>query len=220
MPPAPQGIMAADTSPAPTGKETMSYLGSSVKPAMITVCMGLAACGSSGSPPGDGPVEFLQRDCSGCHSAQATAAAPAHPSVNGFVGAFHTTGAKATCLQCHTETEKLTQLHADPKGTPPTSGLRETKVTEANCFACHGSYAALTTLTAGSTVLTDNGQGVNEAGHPKTVNPHAAPALTPAHVTAGMSCQSCHSSHKALVAQAYCATCHHMGVYECRTCHQ
>ena len=86
---------------------------------------------------------------------------------------------------------------------------------EATCLTdvCHGSYEALAEKTASSTILTDN-DGT-------TVNPHDMP-VNEDHET--IDCGSCHDMHAsddiAKTAQKACQSCHHMGTYECYTCHE
>ena len=92
--------------------------------------------------------------------------------------------------------------------------LKTTDVAESTCQAeaCHGSYETLAEQTSSSTLLTDSNGTV--------VNPHDLPENAD-HET--VTCGSCHDMHAsddiAETAQKACISCHHMGIYECNTCH-
>ena len=114
------------------------------------------------------------------------------------------------CTVCHSDTDALTELHVNAKGTArQKSGRLKNAVQNETCLACHGSYEELAKATADSTVLTDE-QG-------RTVNPHDIPQV-PGHDDP-VACTSCHAVHKEYEPMRYCTGCHHEGGFECNTCH-
>lgn len=187
--------------------------------------------GSSDAGPPDASTAFSWNNgCAGCHTNEANTTVATNPSLEGRLSLFHTANSSFTstwgtqqghlCEPCHVQAEPtLTTIHASPTGAVPTK-LVKTEVPDTTCLTCHVSYAALAALTVNSTVLTDTGTSLTENGVKKVVNPHLAPTLTQAHIDVKMGCKSCHGSHKTTSAIDYCVSCHHEGVWECKTCHK
>lgn len=147
-------------------------------------------------------------DCSVCHEAESASMSDAAcPAAN---------HAAQTCTDCHSDLDGLTSAHDGVAyGDKVAKRLKSTEVDESTCLAqaCHGSYESLAEKTAASAILTDS-NGTTE-------NPHALPENED-HET--IDCGSCHDMHAsddiADTAQKACQGCHHMGVYECNTCHE
>ena len=123
--------------------------------------------------------------------------------------------AALTCTTCHSDVDGLASAHDGVAyGDKGAKRLKTTDVAESTCQAeaCHGSYETLAEQTSSSTLLTDSNGTV--------VNPHDLPENAD-HET--VTCGSCHDMHAsddiAETAQKACISCHHMGIYECNTCH-
>lgn len=147
-------------------------------------------------------------DCAICHETQ-------NSSMSNTACAASNHAAQ-TCIDCHSDVDGLTKAHDGVAyGDKAAKRLKTTEVDETTCLtdACHQSYEALAEKTASSTVLTDSEGTV--------VNPHAMPENED-HET--IDCGSCHSLHSEDpiedTAQKACQSCHHMGIYECYTCHE
>lgn len=193
--------------------------------AFVTVCLagllGLAACApqqSNGNAAGnDADADAVQAsftwsydsDCSMCHGKESSSLDDAAC----LAGTHAAEG--TTCKSCHSDESGLSEVHKD--ATPESAKkratrLRDTKIDESACSSCHGSYEELAAKTANLTVLTDSEGTI--------VNPHAMPENTD---HAETDCSSCHVMHSdeptTESAPAYCASCHHAGVYQCHTCH-
>lgn len=147
-------------------------------------------------------------DCATCHETEGGSMTDGNcPAAN---------HAAQSCIDCHTDIDGLTSVHDGVAyGDKTAKRLKKTVVDEATCLTdvCHGSYEALAEKTASSTILTDNGG--------TTVNPHDMP-VNEDHET--IDCGSCHDMHAsddiAKTAQKACQSCHHMGTYECYSCHE
>ena len=146
-------------------------------------------------------------DCSVCHETEgASMNDPACPASN---------HAAQTCTACHSDIDGLTAAHDGVAyGDKVAKRLKTTEVAESTCLteSCHGSYDELAETTSSSTILTDSNGTV--------VNPHAL-SESADHDT--VDCGSCHDMHSSddinATAPKACQGCHHMGVYECNTCH-
>lgn len=146
-------------------------------------------------------------DCAVCHTAEGDSL-----SDSACAASNH---ASLGCITCHNDVDGLESAHDGVAyGDKTAKRLKTTEVDEATCQteACHGSYEALAEKTASSTMLTDSNGTV--------VNPHDMPENAD-HET--VTCGSCHDMHAsddiAETAQKACISCHHMGIYECNTCH-
>jgi hypothetical protein len=170
---------------------------------------------SSGSAETDDSLATLLGDftfatdaeCAVCHDTEgASLADSACPASN------HATFA---CTDCHSDIDGLVGAHEEVAyGDKVATRLKTTAVGNLSCLtaACHESSESLAEKTVSVTTLTDSRGTV--------VNPHAMPA-SEEHAT--ILCGDCHRMHSsddiADTAQQACLTCHHMGVYECYTCH-
>ena len=161
---------------------------------------------SDAAAPAGAPAAgtWAASDCGACHAeGQVDAAAPSLASNHLALG--------VSCVTCHTDEEKLEELHADadPSKKMPRR-LKKTDVTPETCTAsgCHSDTAALAEATADVTVLTDK-DGL-------TVNPHAVP---PTESHEAVTCGNCHGGHSEADPQKVCKRCHHENVYQCGTCH-
>lgn len=157
------------------------------------------------------PVNWtMESDCAICHTAEAESASDASCPQD---VAHEAEG--ITCNQCHTQEDVLSTAHADVKyGDKTATKATVATVDPATCISCHGDLAEVATLTADSTVLTDD-KGT-------TVNPHERPAGQK-HEENPATCTDCHNNHSKDLpkdAMKYCAQCHHRGVFECGTCHE
>lgn len=168
-----------------------------------------AAASDGKTPVLQGDFTFsTDADCSVCHETEGTSMSDAaYPAAN---------HAALACIDCHGDVDGLSSVHEGVAyGDKVAKRLKSTEVDESTCLtqACHGSYESLAEKTASSTVLTDS-NGTTE-------NPHALPENED-HET--IDCGSCHDMHAsdgiADTAQKACQGCHHMGVYECNTCHE
>lgn len=158
---------------------------------------------------GIGDFEFSKdADCAVCHT-------PEGDSLNdsACTASSHT---MLTCITCHSDTDALSSTHDGVTyGDKTAKRLKTTKVDETTCQSdsCHGSYDTLAAKTSSSTLLTDSNGTI--------VNPHDMPENAD-HET--VTCSSCHDMHAsddiAETAQKACVSCHHMGIYECNTCHE
>ena len=148
---------------------------------------------------------WASSDCGACHAEGQADSADA-PSL-----ASSHMGRGVSCIACHTDEERLGEIHAEADPTDKTPNrLRKTDIDSAACTVsgCHDDAAALVEATEGVTVLTDQ-DGL-------TVNPHAVP---PSESHASVTCGSCHIGHTEPDYQKACTRCHHENVYECGTCH-
>ncbi|MBQ3106761.1 MAG: cytochrome c3 family protein, partial [Eggerthellaceae bacterium] len=141
----------------------------------------------------------LDMACDGCHKD--------HSSVHA--------AQSVECASCHTDEAGLATVHADATvdGPKPTK-LKSTTVEVATCQSagCHDQAEAdFFALTAHIDTLVDV-QGTK-------ANPHEVMTLTAGHKD--IVCADCHSEHGPELDEAMvCVSCHHMGTYECNTCHE
>lgn len=141
----------------------------------------------------------LEMACDGCHSDRT--------SVHEAQG--------VACASCHTDEAALAEVHADATvdGPMPTR-LKSTTVDPTTCqgAGCHDDAEAdFSALTAHIDTLVDV-QGTK-------ANPHDVMTLTAGH--SDIVCSDCHSEHSGELDEAMvCVSCHHMGTYECNTCHE
>ena len=122
--------------------------------------------------------------------------------------------AALTCTTCHSDVDGLASAHDGVAyGDKGAKRLKTTDVAESTCQAeaCHGSYETLAEQTSSSTLLTDSNGTV--------VNPHDLPENADHETVTCGSCHDMHASDDAETAQKACISCHHMGIYECNTCH-
>lgn len=149
-----------------------------------------------------------ESDCGMCHQTES-----ASFEDSSLQASFHD---QSDCLGCHDDASALSQVHEGASSDQKMpKKLKETSVTSEACQAsgCHALSAdELADKTKDSTALTDS--------NGKVVNPHLASEMTPSHVAEGWSCSDCHGMHKEQNAERLCASCHHSGVYECKTCHE
>jgi hypothetical protein len=144
-------------------------------------------------------------DCAVCHTSQQESMSDS--------ATFASLHASETCLDCHTDVQKLEKLHSDVTTASLTpSLLKRTQVSREACLPCH-SQEELVVKTADNVTLTDQ-QGT-------TVNPHDL-AANDKHAT--LNCGNCHKIHDPSTeleenARSTCRLCHHADVYECYTCH-
>ena len=192
-----QAAQAADAPAAQKGQAQDAAKGE--KPQAGKNVQGAQASGEGSSPqkekdaPADPAKDAAATD--GLSVAQAGMIASIHPD---------------QCTVCHSDTDALTELHVNAKGTARQKSARlKNAVQNETCLACHGSYEELAKATADSTVLTDE-QG-------RTGNPHDIPQV-PGHDDP-VACTSCHAVHKEYEPMRYCTGCHHEGGFECNTCH-
>lgn len=148
-----------------------------------------------------------EADCAVCHTVEGDSF-----SDSACAASNH---AALTCTTCHSDVDGLASAHDGVAyGDKGAKRLKTTDVAESTCQAeaCHGSYETLAEQTSSSTLLTDSNGTV--------VNPHDLPENAD-HET--VTCGSCHDMHAsddiAETAQKACISCHHMGIYECNTCH-
>lgn len=146
-----------------------------------------------------------EADCASCHADEVASF--------GDEAAYAFDHATMTCIDCHTDTEALAQVHEGATSTgAKLAMLSTTAVPDELCLACHDQQT-IADATADNTMLTDlNGT---------VVNPHELPEVADHD---GITCVSCHSIHGETTdmertVDRVCASCHHAEVYECYTCH-
>ena len=187
---------------------------------LVSVCLaGCAPQASTESSESSGEAEAAttiatgdfafsaEADCAVCHTVEGDSF-----SDSACAASNH---AALTCTTCHSDVDGLASAHDGVAyGDKGAKRLKTTDVAESTCQAeaCHGSYETLAEQTSSSTLLTDSNGTV--------VNPHDLPENAD-HET--VTCGSCHDMHAsddiAETAQKACISCHHMGIYECNTCH-
>ncbi len=125
-------------------------------------------------------------DCAICHVMQPYVASMQDSSLMGYVHAQK----GFVCLVCH-EQGVLGEVHRDVSSNA--TSIKERKFSKEFCLRCHGSYAALTTLTKDSTAFTDIAD--------VAVNPHDSHE-------GEVDCYYCHKMHKKIKPINYCYDCH------------
>ena len=184
------------------------------------LCFAIAGCApepttqenAAGEDKQEEAVSFwsIDMECGTCHSdKQATTEDTACTAY------VHATEAGATCITCHNDEAALTEVHVDATASDPMpTKLKATTVEVATCQSagCHDMAAdEFSALTAHVDTLVDV-QGTK-------ANPHDVMTLTAGHQD--IVCSDCHSEHGAKLDEAMvCVSCHHMGTYECNTCHE
>jgi hypothetical protein len=151
----------------------------------------------------------MESNCATCHVAEDTSAMGQTSLL-----AVHEVDVEARglgCTDCHSDEATLVDAHQDMGSGAPTK-LVATQVDEQACLVCH-DRKEIVVATVDLAVLRDS------VG--TTVNPHGLPA-NPDHDV--ITCASCHKMHSEeatvlAVSPQTCIECHHMGVYECGTCH-
>jgi hypothetical protein len=152
------------------------------------------------------PLWSQNSDCTSCHVAEVQSGVSGSASIY----ALHT---EEACITCHTDDGGvLADAHEEYATAEQPTKLEGTEVADATCVTCH-DIEEIKIATAGSTVLTD----VNGT----VVNPHDVPQ-TQEHGE-NIECATCHKMHTpdpiADVARQACVSCHHQGVYDCKSCH-
>lgn len=187
---------AADAAPA-RGQGKQEDVATGEKPQTDT--------GKASASNKDASSQKDQKDVSGEPSKDA-AAEESGVAQTGMIASVH----PDQCTVCHGDTDALTEVHVNAKGTTRQRSARlKNAVNNEACLACHGSYEELAEATADSIALTD------ERG--RSVNPHDIPQV-PGHDDP-VACTSCHAVHKEYEPIRYCTGCHHEGGFECNTCH-
>lgn len=152
----------------------------------------------------------IDMECGTCHADKKATTEDAS-----LTACTHVTEAQTTCITCHDDEAALSEVHvgATASGPMPTK-LKKTTVEVETCQSagCHDLPAAdFQALTAHVDTLVDV-EGTK-------ANPHEVMTLTPGHVD--ITCLDCHSEHGEDYDEAMtCVSCHHMGKYECNTCHE
>ena len=145
--------------------------------------------------------------CVVCHAVQSNL-------TNGTEAAFHMSDQGNKCIDCHSNTSILTQVHQGKNSSskPPTR-ITKAFITEDVCLSCHDSKEDLAKKTANSTKLKDDYYTV--------VNPHDLPVNDDHKI---IVCVSCHVMHETkpieTSSRTYCFGCHHEKVFACYTCHE
>ena len=175
------------------------------------LCFAIAGCAPKAATPSDDASDSAESDepsftitwsptmdCATCHVD--------HTSVH--------EAQAVECVSCHVDETGLSAAHenATVDGPMPTK-LKKTTVEVSTCQSagCHDDAEAdFFALTAHVETLVDV-QGTK-------ANPHEVMTLTAGH--ADIVCADCHSEHGPELDEAMvCVSCHHMGTYECNTCH-
>ena len=187
---------------------------------LVSVCLaGCAPQASTESSESSGEAEAAttiatgdfafsaEADCAVCHTVEGDSF-----SDSACAASNH---AALTCTTCHSDVDGLASAHdGGAYGDKGAKRLKTTDVAEVTSQAedGHGIYEKQVEQTSSSTLLTDSNGTV--------VNPHDLPENAD-HET--VTCGSCHDMHAsddiAETAQKACISCHHMGIYECNTCH-
>lgn len=185
------------------------------------VCFAIVGCAPKAEPQEQGEPEkqeeqavesfwTIDMECGTCHSDK-----KASTEDSACIAYAHATEAQATCITCHNDEAALSEVHVGATATGPMpTKLKSTTVEVATCQSagCHDQSAAdFSALTAHINTLVD----VNGT----KANPHDVMTLTGGHKD--IVCSDCHSEHGAKLDEAMvCVSCHHMGTYECNTCHE
>ncbi len=152
----------------------------------------------------------IDMECGTCHADKKATTEDAS-----LTACTHATQAQATCITCHDDEAALSEVHvgATASGPMPVK-LKATTVEKETCQSagCHDQSAEeFSALTLHIDTLVD----VDGT----TANPHDVMTLTAGHKD--ITCLDCHSEHAQDYDEAMvCVSCHHMGKYECNTCHE
>lgn len=160
------------------------------------------------------PVDWsIDGDCAVCHAAEDALMQDANcPQASEH--------ANLACIECHTNTDTLTSVHANLTYGDATKTIdlkpEEETVDSAVCQNpdCHGTMEDMAKLTADNTDFKD------EKG--KVQNPHEY-SSNEQHDANQPVCTDCHKVHSEELqedAMKWCAQCHHKGVFQCGTCHE